>query len=46
VLNPDSYRELTLVSCYPFHYIGPAPERFIVKARQIAAEPILSAGIH
>jgi len=25
---------LTLVTCYPFHYIGPAPQRFIVRARQ------------
>lgn len=23
---------LTLVTCYPFHYLGPAPERFIVHA--------------
>jgi sortase A len=23
---------LTLVTCYPFHYIGPAPKRFIVQA--------------
>lgn len=29
-------RELTLVTCYPFHYIGAAPERFIVKASQLA----------
>lgn len=24
--------QLTLVTCYPFYYIGPAPKRFIVKA--------------
>lgn len=24
---------LTLVTCYPFSYVGPAPERFIVRAR-------------
>jgi sortase A len=24
---------LSLVTCYPFHYIGPAPQRFIVTAR-------------
>jgi sortase A len=28
---------LTLVTCYPFRYIGPAPRRFIVRARQVAA---------
>lgn len=30
--TPDS--ELTLVTCYPFDYIGAAPKRFIVHARQ------------
>ncbi len=34
VLNARDYPELTLVTCYPFHYVGSAPERFIVKARQ------------
>ena len=31
----DSTKEpvLTLVTCYPFYYIGPAPQRFVVKAR-------------
>ncbi len=33
VLNPGSTRELTLVTCYPFNYVGAAPERFIVKAQ-------------
>jgi sortase A len=23
---------LSLITCYPFHYIGPAPQRFIVTA--------------
>ena len=32
VLNPGPTRELTLVTCYPFDYIGSAPDRFIVKA--------------
>lgn len=26
---------LTLVTCYPFNFIGPAPQRFIVRARKI-----------
>jgi sortase A len=25
---------LTLVTCYPFYYIGAAPERFVVHARR------------
>jgi sortase A len=28
-------RDLTLVTCYPFFYVGSAPERFIVHARKI-----------
>ena len=26
---------LTLVTCYPFNYVGSAPRRFIVRAEQI-----------
>ena len=33
VLQPSDEPTLTLVTCYPFFYVGPAPERFIVKAR-------------
>jgi sortase A len=36
VLNTREYPELTLVTCYPFHYVGSAPQRFIVKARQVS----------
>ncbi len=28
----ESSNELTLVTCYPFYYVGPAPKRFIVQA--------------
>lgn len=34
VLDSKSSPELTLVTCYPFYYVGSAPERFIVEARQ------------
>jgi sortase A len=30
--TPDS--TLTLVTCYPFYFVGPAPKRFIVHARK------------
>ena len=26
---------LTLVTCYPFYFVGPAPKRFIVRAHMI-----------
>ena len=32
VLDPTPLRALTLVTCYPFYYIGSAPRRFIVRA--------------
>lgn len=33
VLAPSPIRSLTLVTCYPFVYIGRAPQRFIIHAR-------------
>jgi LPXTG-site transpeptidase (sortase) family protein len=33
VLMPIAYPNLTLVTCYPFYFVGKAPERFIVRAR-------------
>jgi sortase A len=35
VLDRAPGRDLTLVTCYPFFYVGTAPERFIVHARRI-----------
>jgi sortase A len=35
VLAQDSQHVLTIVTCYPFYYIGNAPKRFIARARQI-----------
>jgi hypothetical protein len=32
VLDPTNDPTLTLVTCYPFNYIGSAPKRFIVRA--------------
>ena len=32
VLDPTDTPTLTLVTCYPFTYVGSAPERFIVRA--------------
>jgi len=37
VLAPTAgEKTLTLVTCYPFYFVGPAPKRFVVQARQIA----------
>jgi sortase A len=35
VLDPTPDPELTLVTCYPFFYVGHAPQRFIVRARRV-----------
>jgi sortase A len=32
VLDPTPTRALTLVTCYPFYFVGSAPKRFIVRA--------------
>jgi len=37
VLAAHQSPELTLVTCYPFYYVGAAPDRFIVKAREVLA---------
>ncbi len=37
VLEPTSGRTLTLITCHPFVYVGAAPDRFIVRAREVNA---------
>jgi sortase A len=32
VLSPTKQPTLTLVTCYPFYFVGSAPKRFIVRA--------------
>ena len=39
VLEASGGDTLTLVTCYPFYYVGSAPKRFIVHAAQVAAIP-------
>ena len=44
IVNPDDMRPLqqtqhsmlTLVTCFPFYYVGSAPQRYIVRAVAIA----------
>ena len=38
VLDATREPSLTLVTCYPFQMIGPAPERFVVRARLIETD--------
>jgi sortase A len=39
VLDPTPEPTLTLVTCYPFSYVGHAPKRFIVQAVRTDAAP-------
>lgn len=38
VLQPTKNPALTLVTCFPFYYVGGAPERFVVRARQVQSD--------
>jgi sortase A len=39
VLMPTPADRLTLITCYPFRFIGNAPERFVVQARRLTERP-------
>jgi sortase A len=49
VLEVSTGHELTLLTCYPFYFVGPAPYRFVVHAREVAAtlpgEPHVGDGV-
>jgi len=40
VLTPSTESALTLVTCYPFYFVGPAPNRFVVRATQVLSRGI------
>ncbi|MGN7762264.1 sortase [Paenibacillus sp. 22594] len=35
---------LTLITCYPFTYIGPAPDRYLLSASLLRKEPVSQSG--
>ena len=39
LLDPPSEEILTLVTCYPFYFVGSAPNRFIVRAERVRSQP-------
>ena len=45
VLSPTALPSITLITCYPFYFVGPAPERFIVRA-EILPSRRRAAGRH
>jgi sortase A len=34
-LHPSVDSILTLITCYPFYFMGPAPDRFVVRAKAV-----------
>jgi sortase A len=50
VMNPSSTPTLTLITCFPFAYIGRAPKRYVVQADLVsqagAALPVESVSRH
>jgi len=45
VLYPTGRDTLTLLSCYPFYYVGAAPRRFIVRGVQVPPEDLVRQNI-
>jgi len=39
VLRPQTTSSLTLVTCYPFYFVGSAPMRYIIQASLISSRP-------
>jgi hypothetical protein len=40
VLDPTDDPVLTLITCYPFWVLGPAPDRFVVRAVRVADQTV------
>src|SRR5258708_674495 len=44
VLQANPRPMLTLVTCYPFYFVGSAPQRFIARCREVKEAPVAEAG--
>lgn len=44
IKQQNSEAVLTLITCYPFTYIGPAPDRYLLSASLIRKEPVSQSG--
>jgi sortase A len=45
VLAPSGENVVTLVTCYPFYFVGPAPKRWIVRARQVSSQAVTASTV-
>jgi len=39
ILDVFTGHDLTLITCFPFYYVGSAPKRFVVRAREVEKMP-------
>ncbi len=46
VLRPTAVSAITLVTCYPFYYVGDAPRRYAIRARRAAGDGNRRARVH
>jgi len=46
VMESRGRRELTLITCYPFYFVGPAPRRFVVHARPLEKETVVRIAVN
>ena len=44
-LAPSSENVLTMVTCYPFYYVGDAPRRFVARARQVSPPALARSSV-
>ncbi|MEK4325647.1 sortase [Paenibacillus sp. FSL R7-0312] len=40
-IKPSEEPVLTLITCYPFSYVGSAPDRYLLSAKLIASQPLV-----
>jgi len=40
VLRPGEKQTLTLITCYPFYFVGSAPRRYVVRAERVVADSL------
>jgi sortase (surface protein transpeptidase) len=45
VLDPTAVQSITLVTCYPFYFVGSAPQRYIVRAVRAESHDVASLGL-
>lgn len=44
LLGPTGEQAVTLVTCYPFYFVGPAPQRFVVRAVRDTTDTATAGG--